>query len=1002
MAASPSTLDSRLLGDAPWECILRDVLERRDTSEALPPSLRASAGDGGKPGLPFAGFFRPFLQTGAARLRAGIAELCARHPLLTSDAESALLTHLARRLQPQATRTLILELNVARMLDQLPGDTPEERFRFFSTTWFENPEAVRELLEEYGVLARLMSTTVERWLAAGLELLERLAADRALLGETFLGGGDIGVLTGVEAGVSDPHREGRGVAVLQFSSGLRLVYKPKSLAVDERFQGLVRWLNGEAPRYPHRVLTVLDRGTYGWVEFVAFSGCDSREALRRFYWRQGSSLALLHLLSAVDFHQENLIAAGEHPVLVDLEALFHHRLPIEHGDSAYESAMDWLNQSILSVGLLPVLVFGKGGRGGVDVSGLGGAPGQRVPIPMPMVADAWQDTMRVVRRQGTTAGSHNRPMLGEEAVSPADFIEDVVQGFEETYGLLMARRDALAPLLQAFANVEVRHIPRPTQRYASLVQESHHPDFLRDGGARDKVLAHLEAEVKWVPALQRILPFEQADLRLDDIPMFTARPGERHLWSSGGECIRDFFSRDSLGEALERLAAMNASECARQAGLIRKSMNSIARDREPVPSAPRPASRCPLPEASREELLAAAVSIGERLQAEAIRGPKDACWIGMNLDDLGQWRWSLSPLGTDVYEGVGGMALFFAFLAARTGRSDFQELARVALEPVRRAWREPSANELALGLYVGRASAVYVLGQLAELWNEPHLLDEVLAGLPALEPLIDTDLNLDLLSGVAGCAVALLGVHRRRPDARLLQAARRCGERLLATAVPDAASGGVGWTGPMGGQPLAGFSHGVAGIAWALLELGSATRDSRHTELARRTLAYERSLFVPERSNWRDLRELEGADPAQPRFMTTWCHGAPGIALGRLLSLRHLDEPLLRDELATALETTRRDGRCGNHSLCHGDLGNLEVLHVAGETLGEPRWSDVAMRDAADVLREGREEGWRCGLPQGHETPGLMMGLAGIGYGLLRLASPEHVPSVLAPGLPSR
>lgn len=1002
MAESPSTLDSRPLGDAPWECILRDVLERRDTSEALPPSLRANAGDGGKPGLPFAGFFRPFLQTGAARLRAGIAELCARRPLLTSDAETALLTHLARRLQPQATRTLILELNVARMLDQLPGDTSEERFRFFSTTWFENPEAVRELLEEYGVLARLMSTSVERWLAAGLELLERLAADRSLLGETFFGGGDIGVLTGVEAGVSDPHREGRGVAVLRFSSGLRLVYKPKSLAVDERFQGLVRWLNGESPRYPHRVLTVLDRGTYGWVEFVEFSSCDSREALRRFYWRQGSSLALLHLLSAVDFHQENLIASGEHPVLVDLEALFHHRLPIEHGDSAYESAMDWLNQSILSVGLLPVLVFGNGGRGGVDVSGLGGAPGQRVPIPIPMVEDAWQDTMRVVRREGTTAGSHNRPMLGGEVVSPADFIEDIVQGFEETYGLLMARRDALAPLLQAFANVEVRHILRPTQRYASLVQESHHPDFLRDGGERDKVLAHLEAEVKWVPALRRILPFEQADLRLDDIPMFTARPGERHLWSSGGECIRDFFSRDSLGEALERLAAMNASECARQAGLIRKSMSSIAGDREPVPPAPRPPSRGTLPEASREELLAAAVSIGERLQAKAIRGPKDACWIGMNLDDLGQWRWSLSPLGTDVYEGVGGMALFFAFLAACTGRSDFEALARAALEPVRRAWREPPANELALGLYVGRASAVYVLGQLAALWNEPHLLDEVLAGLQTLEPLIDTDINLDLLSGVAGCAVALLGVHRRRPDARLLQAARRCGERLVATAAPDAASGGVGWTGPMGGQPLAGFSHGVAGIAWALLELGSATGDTRYTELARRALTYERSLFVPERGNWRDLREPEGADPAEPRFMTTWCHGAPGIALGRLLSLRNLDEPLLREELATALETTWRDGRCGNHSLCHGDLGNLEVLHVAGEALGEPRWSAVAMRSAADVLREGSEEGWRCGLPQGHETPGLMMGLAGIGYGLLRLASPEHVPSVLAPGLPSR
>ncbi|HYO51923.1 hypothetical protein [Archangium sp.] len=34
------------------------------------------------------------------------------------------------------------------------------------------------------------------------------------------------------------------------------------------------------------------------------------------------------------------------------------------------------------------------------------------------------------------------------------------------------------------------------------------------------------------------------------------------------------------------------------------------------------------------------------------------------------------------------------------------------------------------------------------------------------------------------------------------------------------------------------------------------------------------------------------------------------------------------------------------------------------------------------------------------ETPGLLMGLAGIGYGLLRLAAPERVPSVLTLAMP--
>ena len=47
------------------------------------------------------------------------------------------------------------------------------------------------------------------------------------------------------------------------------------------------------------------------------------------------------------------------------------------------------------------------------------------------------------------------------------------------------------------------------------------------------------------------------------------------------------------------------------------------------------------------------------------------------------------------------------------------------------------------------------------------------------------------------------------------------------------------------------------------------------------------------------------------------------------------------------------------------------------------------------VLTAGREERWLCGVPAGVETPGLMAGIAGIGYNLLRFADPQEVPSVL-------
>jgi len=84
-----------------------------------------------------------------------------------------------------------------------------------------------------------------------------------------------------------------------------------------------------------------------------------------------------------------------------------------------------------------------------------------------------------------------------------------------------------------------------------------------------------------------------------------------------------------------------------------------------------------------------------------------------------------------------------------------------------------------------------------------------------------------------------------------------------------------------------------------------------------------------------------------------------------------------------------------NHSLCHGDLGNVELLLQASLTLNDPQWQDHLSRLSAMILQSIDEYGWLCGVPLGVETPGLMTGLAGIGYQLLRLAQPDYIPSVL-------
>jgi len=199
--------------------------------------------------------------------------------------------------------------------------------------------------------------------------------------------------------------------------------------------------------------------------------------------------------------------------------------------------------------------------------------------------------------------------------------------------------------------------------------------------------------------------------------------------------------------------------------------------------------------------------------------------------------------------------------------------------------------------------------------------------------------------------------------------------------------------------PLTGFAHGAAGIAWALLELASQTGDNRFQTAALGGIHYERSLFSVEAGNWPDLRlrdsDSDDKSLEAPPFALAWCHGAPGIGLSRLCSLRHIDDGATRDEIDTALKTTLNQGFGLNHSLCHGDLGNLEFLLQASQMLNDPYWVVQLNRLTAMILESIQRDGWLCGVPLGVETPGLMTGLAGIGYELLRLAKPASVPSVL-------
>ena len=814
--------------------------------------------------------------------------------------------------------------------------------------------------------------------------------------------------------------------IVYFDTGAKLVYKPKSLAVDRHYQDLIEWLNTCGLQPKLRTLDVVDCDDHGWMEHVERETCKTERQVAQYYARQGALLAVAQLIGGTDFHYENVIPAGEHPVLIDLEALFCPDTQRREPSTSRRRAEYVLDRSVLRTGLLPQPMWGDATHAGIDLSGIGAATGQSMPFTAPTWEAVGTDQMRLVRKQAWFNGGDNRVTLNDRDVDPCPYVDRIEDGFVQTCRLLATlRRELLAPSgpIRCFAGDSVRILLRSTRVYGRLNSESFHPDLLRDEADRDEALQRLWRACGHRTELVPVVEHEVRDLQRGDFPLFTTRADSRDLWTSAGVCIKDFYQRTGLECAVSRLEEMSEPSIQRQRWLVQVSLAGVKSTESPAAESPahrdgRPATVAvsqpfdksrPVAQDGdvRSRLIRGAMRIGEQLGRMAILGSDDATWIGYDASS-GQ-RGTPGPVELDLYDGLPGIALFLAHLGEVTGDRRMRNLAERAVFAMRRQTPSGASGWTSTGAFAGWGGIVYCLSQLGSLWKRDDLLIDARQLVARLRGTIDKDEHFDIIGGSAGTLAAILSLHACRPSHELLSAARQCGDRLLDRC--RKMDCGVAW--PLFGAPrvsLAGYSHGVAGIAWSLLSLSSVVSNSginaidgnvpcgdgdTYRQRAMEALDYERSCYCSKQGNWLDRRPGSPGQPSRPTCATAWCHGAPGVGLGRVAVLPYLDDDRVRSEIDVAVRTTLASGFGLNHSLCHGDLGNAELLLLASSMPESPVAQSQLDRIQQGILDDIDRRGWICGSHRNIATPGLMTGLAGIGYGLLRMALPDRVPSVL-------
>lgn len=402
----------------------------------------------------------------------------------------------------------------------------------------------------------------------------------------------------------------------------------------------------------------------------------------------------------------------------------------------------------------------------------------------------------------------------------------------------------------------------------------------------------------------------------------------------------------------------------------------------------------------------AGLDLARELAAEAVWSDGICTFHGATAPESRSHPPRYRSMGADVYEGSAGIARFLGTAAALSGDD---ELRRTALGAVRHAL----ARTEGWSLFTGGMGVGLVAVELAKHLDEPELLT---SGTDLLErsstAACAASGPYDLLVGTAGVVVGLISAARVHDPGHWRERALRLGRELLSVAVVDGPEGPEGpplsWPLERGSWVrLCGLAHGASGIALAFEALGALGPDgSNWRAAASRARTFERAHYSAEAGSWADLRPPEPGTPPTPvGHPHMWCHGSIGVVAERLGAVGH--DLLARADavggLAGARAHTERlvTGPAGpgagdmlNGSICHGLAGLVDLFLDAWQTTSETGWAEIAGRIGDLLLNDARRTGgWRSGVPGGWPAPGLMLGRAGTGWALLRLAAPSSVTS---------
>lgn len=888
----------------------------------------------------------------------------------------------------------VLELNDAKELNLLQGETPEARFTYFIYLLgdFNNRVA---FFEKYPVLKEKLCQFVSQEITVFNELLTRLNKSFLELCTVLSWKKDDYTLKNIIAS-GDSHG-GRNVCILHFVNSLgekrSVVYKPRSLLMDKAYHEFLDWLNPFLSKPLHAPKLLLKK-EYGLCEFISNIPCKNLREIKEYYTSLGNLLAVLYLLCGSDIHYENIIAYGKQPVIIDVECLFVPHNILKQDFMPFQEKMF----SVLNTLLLPCRVMVKKDSPGMDISGFSAHESQPIPYQGIVVENSGTDNIKLVRKTLFSTKKTNVPKILENPVDPMDYEKCFVNGFVEAYHILLNKKKLLLSSinspLRSFKQARTRLVFRPTVEYAKLLMECYHPTLLCDKKSYRKHFSQWLIQKK---LLKNIYPSEMSQILQGDIPAFFSKViSHSHLVDANNEKVNMKFEMSGYQQVMDHIRNdINANDFEAQSTFIKQSfhcckINTSRKNQENLTSRNL--------NITKKEVVPVIKNLLEDIRQSVWKRDKLLFWP-QAFPTYKIWNVGVTSLW--LYDGLAGIALTFAYATDFFKEKKYKALVLDSLEHVSLMLNEFSKQKqfVPIGAFSGLGGVLHLCQALKNLkttYKTQKILEQCFS---LLEKNFDVKnknnfFGLDIISGVAGLLKVLLSFIDTLFEKRALNIAKSCVKWILHQ-YPEP---GI-FTEKMNEihanvKPLLGFSHGICGIAWSLFHYYSKVRQSEKIRIwIEKALQYERDYFSQEHQNWPHFEEDAATADKQYNYPVKWCHGAVGIGLSRLDMYNHgWRDPFILDEIQFAIKATLIAPVPSQLNLCHGALGNLEFLFLAKQNkfLTEEEYkkyteSIVLLVDNKKIIVE---------IDKDLFIPGLMTGKSGIAYALMRILN-TRISSVL-------